>query len=135
MAKKCYFDAMSRKTLHCVWCETYLTPQNMAIDHLLPFSQTQNNNLWNLLPSCKKCNSNKSDSIPTPETIERRKTRILACWQLEQTEHPDAFEQELRYDLIGFDEPAFVIETSLQHLSKRCNFLIQERGYKSWHKN
>lgn len=133
-AKQCYLDAMQRDTLHCVWCESRLTTQNLAIDHLLPFSQTQNNNLWNLLPSCKKCNSNKSDSIPTPETIEKQKDRILACWRLEQIDHPEAFEQEVRYDLIGFDDPAFVAETSLQYLSQRCDILIQERGYNSWNK-
>jgi len=93
-----------------------------------------NNNLWNLLPSCKKCNSAKSDSIPTPETIEKHKDRILASWQLEQTDHPEAFEQEVRYDLVGFEEPAFVAETSLEYLSARCDFLIQERGYDSWDK-
>jgi len=86
-------------------------------------------------PPCKKCNSNKSDSIPTPETIERRKERILACWQLEQADHPAAFEQEVRYDLIGFAVQAFVAETSLQYLSKRFDFLIQEWGYNSWNKN
>jgi HNH endonuclease len=134
-AKKCYLDAMQKDALHCVWCKKRLSLQNLAIDHLLPFSQTQNNSLWNLVPSCKKCNSSKSDSIPTPETIEKRKDRILASWQLERTDHPEAFEQEIRYDLIGFREAAFVAETPLQYLSKRCDFLIQERGYNSWNKS
>ena len=133
-AKQCYLNAMQREALYCVWCDRPLSTQNLAIDHLLPFSQTQNNNLWNLLPSCKKCNSGKSDSIPTRETIERRKERILASWQLEQTDHPEAFEQEVRYDLVGFEKPAFVAETSLQYLSARREFLIQERGYDSWDK-
>jgi hypothetical protein len=134
-AKQCYIDAMQRETLYCVWCDRPLSTQNLAIDHVLPFSQTQNNNLWNLLPSCKKCNSAKSDSIPTPETIERRKEQILASWHLEHRDHPEAFEQEVRYDLVGFDDKAFVAETSLQYLSACCDFLIQERGYDSWNKN
>ncbi len=134
-AKQCYLEAMRIGTLHCVWCETPLSTQNLAVDHVLPFSQTQNNNLWNLLPSCKKCNSAKSDSIPTPETIKHRKDRILASWQLQHTGYPEAFEQELRYDLVGFDEPGFVAETSLQYLSARCDFLIRERGYNSWKKS
>jgi HNH endonuclease len=134
-AKQCYLNTMRREPLYCVWCETRLSTQNLAIDHLLPFSQTQNNNLWNLVPSCKKCNSTKSDSIPMRETLERHKDRILACWQLEQTDHPEAFEQEARYDLVGFDEPALVAESSFQYLSARCDFLIQERGYNSWNKN
>jgi hypothetical protein len=55
--------------------------------------------------------------------------------ELEQTDHPEAFEQEVRYNLVGFDEPGFVAETSLEYLSARCDFLIQERGYDPWEKN
>lgn len=133
-AKQCYLDAMERATLYCTWCDTRLSAQTLAIDHVLSFSQTQNNNFWNLLPSCKKCNTAKSDSVPTPETLNRRKKRIQACWELESRRHPDAFEQEARYDLVGFDDNAFVAETALQYLSARCDFLIQERGYDPWDK-
>lgn len=134
-AKKCYLEAMQTGPIYCVWCETPLSIQNLAIDHVLPFSQTQNNNLWNLLPSCKKCNSAKSNSIPTPEAIKCRKDRILASWRLQSGGYPEAFEQELRYDLVGFDKPAFVSESSLEYLSARCDFLIRERGYNTWDKN
>jgi hypothetical protein len=134
-AKQCYLDAMQRAPLYCAWCDTRLSRHNLAIDHLLPFSQTQNNNLWNLLPSCKKCNAAKSDSVPSPETLSRRKERILECWQLERRRHPAAFEQEARYDLVGFDDKPFVAESSLEYLSARCDFLIEERGYDPWEKN
>ena len=43
--------------------------------------------------------------------------------------------QEIRYDLIGFEEPTFSGETALQSLSKRCEFLIKERGYDPWDRN
>src|SRR5262245_52366173 len=126
---------MQKAPVYCVWCKTALSAQNLAIDHLLPFSQTQNNNLWNLLPTCKKCNSLKSDSIPTPEVLDQRNDLILKSWQLEQRNHPEAFEQEIRYDLLGFDDEPFVAETALQYLSKRCAFLIKERGYDPWERN
>jgi hypothetical protein len=134
-AKTCYLAAMQKAPLSCVWCKTRLSAQNLCIDHVLPFSQTQNNNLWNLLPSCKNCNAAKSDSIPTPQMLMRVRDRILLCWQLEHSGHPEAFEQEVRYDLIGFEEPAFLTEAALQSLSKRCDFLIQERGYDPWDVN
>ena len=134
-AKNCYLEAMQKGLLSCVWCKTSLSAQNLCIDHVLPFSQTHNNNLWNLLPTCKKCNSLKSDSIPTPEFLMRQQVRILTCWQLEHSSYPEAFEQEVRYDLIGFEEPAFLTEATLQSLSKRCDFLIKERGYDPWEKN
>ena len=133
-AKQCYLDAMEKEPLHCVWCPRPLSLTNLAIDHVLPFSQTHNNNLWNLLPTCNNCNSAKSDSIPTPESLKRRQDWILTCWQLEHSRYPEAFEQEVRYDLVGFEDPAFFTETALQSLAKRCDFLIQERGYDPWEK-
>lgn len=70
-AKQCYVAAMQTVPINCVWCPSPLVLTNFAIDHVLPFSVTHNNNLWNLLPSCKNCNSSKSDSIP--------KTRLSAA--------------------------------------------------------
>jgi hypothetical protein len=134
-AKNCYVDAMQRAPLSCVWCPTPLRIENLAIDHVLPFSQTQNNNLWNLLPSCKQCNSAKSDSIPTPQILTRRRNAILVCWKLEHSARPEAFEQEIRYDLVGFETSDFLGEPALQSLSQRCAFLIKERGYDPWEKN
>ena len=133
-AKICYLEAMRKGPLLCAWCPTCLSAQTLDIDHVLPFSQTHNNNLWNLLPTCKKCNSAKSDGIPTPEFLKRRQDWILTCWQLEHSRYPEAFEQEVRYDLVGFEDPAFLTEVALQSLSKRCDFLIQERGYDPWEK-
>ena len=134
-AKNCFLAAMQKALLSCVWCKTSLSAQNLCIDHVLPFSQTHNNNLWNLLPTCKKCNSWKSDSIPTPEFLKRQQDGILTCWQIEHSSYPEAFEQEVRYDLVGFEEPVFLTEAALQAVSKRCDFLIQERGYPPWEKN
>ena len=100
-----------------------------------PFSTTSGTQpLWNLLPSCKNCNSSKSDSIPKPDFLLRRKQAILNFWQLERTRYPEAFEQEVRYDLIGFEEPTFRVEPALISLAKRCEFLVNERAYSSWEK-
>ena len=134
-AKNCYLLAIQREPLSCVWCPTVLSAQTLVIHHVLPFSKTQNNSLWNLLPSCKKCNSSKSYSIPTPRMLNRQTDGILTCWQLEHAAHPAAFEQEIRYDLVGFEAPTFLAEMALGALSKRCEFLINERGYDPWEKN
>ena len=125
-AKQCYVAAMQTVPINCVWCPSPLVLTNFAIDHVLPFSVTHNNNLWNLLPSCKNCNSSKSDSIPKPDFLLRRKQAIFDFWRLERTRYPEAFEQEVRYDLIGFEEPTFRVEPALMSLAKRCEFLIKE---------
>jgi hypothetical protein len=84
------------------------------------------------MPACGPCNANKGDRIPAPDFLVRRRNPILTSWELQRGILPKAFEQQIRYDLIGFNEPLFAPETALERLSHRCRFLIQERGYDSW---
>jgi len=47
----------------CFYCEVPLE-QDWDLDHFLPWSFVLEHKLWNLVPSCKTCNSNKSDGVP-----------------------------------------------------------------------
>ncbi|MFD0824421.1 HNH endonuclease domain-containing protein [Neobacillus sp. M.A.Huq-85] len=37
--------------------------RNTHVDHFIPWSFIQNDNLWNLVIACQKCNLQKSDKI------------------------------------------------------------------------
>ncbi len=47
----------------CFYCRTVFE-QDWDVDHFLPWSFVLEDRLWNLVPSCKDCNSNKSDGVP-----------------------------------------------------------------------
>jgi CRISPR/Cas system Type II protein with McrA/HNH and RuvC-like nuclease domain len=134
-AKICYMAADARKAMDCVWCGKTLTVENLHIDHLLPYSQTKNNELWNLVPSCIACNAGKSDAIPTPKMIRTHQAAIVACWEKEKQQYPEAFVEEIRYSLTGYEDMEFNAEKAVMCLEKRCEFLIEERGYAPWEKN
>ena len=44
---------------HCAYCGRDLCRQTMCIDHVHPKSQGGNNNIENLFPCCRSCNSSK----------------------------------------------------------------------------
>ncbi|MFO6425452.1 methyltransferase domain-containing protein [Motilimonas sp. KMU-193] len=64
----------------CVWTAKNLH-SDYAVDHCMPFARWPNNDLWNLLPSDAKANSDKSDRLPSAQKLTQAKDRILDWWQ------------------------------------------------------
>lgn len=55
-----YFEAS------CFYCGKELTGRNREthVDHFIPWSFVQSDNIWNLVLACNRCNSSKSDKLP-----------------------------------------------------------------------
>lgn len=49
---------------HCVWSDRRLAAEDLAVDHVIPFSLWGSNDLWNLMPTHSKVNCQKSDMLP-----------------------------------------------------------------------
>ena len=64
---------MEGKTFICPWTERRIgTTGNYAVDHLVPVSIYPINELWNLVPSDARFNSDvKRDRLPSPERLSR----------------------------------------------------------------
>lgn len=54
----------------CFYCNASLRAHR-HVDHVLPWSRVGIDGLSNLVLSCQKCNSSKSDLLPAPEHVER----------------------------------------------------------------
>lgn len=61
-----YFNA------HCFYCNKSLTgiKRETHVDHFIPWSFVQSDNIWNLVLSCNRCNSSKSDKLPERSYLE-----------------------------------------------------------------
>ncbi|QTC41494.1 HNH endonuclease [Bacillus sp. V3] len=57
----------------CFYCGKALTGKKREthVDHFIPWSFVQSDHVWNLVLSCKKCNSSKSDKLPDREFLDR----------------------------------------------------------------
>lgn len=95
-------NILEHETLLCVWSGKKLN-KDMHMDHMLPFSALQNNDLWNLLPADPVINNRKRDSIPTTgllsEGIIRR--RILNAWERLAEKFEKQFTREMQIALLG----------------------------------
>ncbi|MRJ43159.1 MULTISPECIES: HNH endonuclease domain-containing protein [Idiomarina] len=65
----------------CCWSGRSLNKNAYAVDHAFPFARWPNNDLWNLLPTQKKINENKSDKLPTRQRLTQSRAYILEWWQ------------------------------------------------------
>lgn len=79
------------------------SPEDLHVDHMLPFSLWKNNDLWNLLPTRNIVNSKKRDAIPSPDFIILRKTHICYYWEKVAETYPETFNREISVALIGKD--------------------------------
>jgi hypothetical protein len=114
----------SRKISDCDEC---------ALDHLIPFSVWKNNDLWNILPSLRKENSQKRDKIPDPDFLISRKGHILEYWSYMMEFDHKTFTRQIRYSLIGANfDPVLWKEQAFNSLEKKCRYMTDVLGYASW---
>jgi len=118
--------------MECVWSGKTLTPKTCDIDHVLPFSVWFNNDLWNLLPSDKKVNNQKSDKIPTPKLIEKRADMIIKYWTLYEDKWHSRFNNELDVSLLNGNQLSRTYDQALESLIGKASYLIDDRGFNSY---
>lgn len=68
----------NRDKLRCFYCNNEITLKNCHLDHFIPWSFVKNDQIWNLVFSCSKCNISKKDKIASNKylnkIIDRNKT-------------------------------------------------------------
>lgn len=77
-----FLERIRTGNLHSVWSGVELFPKTLAVDHMIPWSRTHTNDLWNLMPAETKENSQKSDGVPSAHCLDRAADRIIRTWKL-----------------------------------------------------
>jgi len=77
---------LERGLQDCLYCGKKLEPEEIELDHLIPWSKMPINSFWNLYPCCKECNSKKRDKIPiiTKRLESRVQKHIQNCLMAEK---------------------------------------------------
>ncbi|MBX7127101.1 MAG: hypothetical protein K1X47_15505 [Cyclobacteriaceae bacterium] len=130
-SKKLYEQVLEKSgRVFCVWTGKQIN--SYEIDHVIPFSIWRNNDLWNLLPAQPSINRLKRDKIPSPETIEKSKDRILNYWELLSAQCSDRFPREIKHALLGNNPSDSWRESAIERLKLTTTYLIDVRGYEGW---
>jgi hypothetical protein len=72
-----YLKILSEESnLECFYCEAPLGEQRApTVDHVIPWSFLLEDDLWDLVLACARCNSGKSDWLPDHAFIEKLRVR------------------------------------------------------------
>jgi len=70
-----------RAAVQCVWSASNLKRDRYDIDHCFPWSRCNNNDLWNLLPTSSRANSEKGEKLPASALLQQAQPRILNWWE------------------------------------------------------
>ena len=61
--KEVWISKLNKLNYQCQMCGILLTPETVTIDHIFPLSRGGGNNIENLQPLCRSCNSSKNNRI------------------------------------------------------------------------
>ena len=61
--------------VQCFYCEASLSEKRTTVDHVIPWSFLLEDDLWDLVLACSRCNSAKSDWLPDRAFIEKLLSR------------------------------------------------------------
>lgn len=76
MGKRVRFEVFKRDGFKCQYCGATAPDVVLEVDHINPVSKGGDNELINLITSCKSCNSGKSD-IPLSDDASVKKQRAM----------------------------------------------------------
>jgi hypothetical protein len=116
----------------CIWTGKALKG-TFHVDHIIPYSLWQNNNLWNLVPVTSTINSQKTDRIPSPTLIQKSAPRIKSIWNLYANSFGNQFNQELFEGLGTYSEDGF--DVAINSLKQKSEYLIEKRGFQKFEIN
>jgi 5-methylcytosine-specific restriction endonuclease McrA len=62
--KKVWKEILNMHRFKCIYSNEIISPDNLALDHFLPWTFVAHDRMWNLVPTTKHVNSAKSNYIP-----------------------------------------------------------------------
>ena len=97
LTKALRFEVFKRDSFKCQYCGRSAPDVILEVDHILPVSKGGDNDLLNLITSCKDCNRGKSNKLLSDKSaVERQKKQLDDLNEMrEQAEMLIQWKQEL----------------------------------------
>lgn len=125
----------SRGRLFCVWTGKRLHHDRWDIDHCFPWAAWACNDLWNLLPASHRVNLQKSDRLPSAQTLSVAQERILEWWNTylegDGETCQNRFYQEAE-NTLGIGAKKATLDQVFQGLGLRRIALLSHQGMEEW---
>lgn len=77
LSKKIRFEVFKRDSFTCQYCGRSAPEVKLEVDHIKPVSKNGDNEITNLITSCKDCNAGKSDrELSNDAVVAKRKAQL-----------------------------------------------------------
>jgi hypothetical protein len=86
----------------CFYCRKTIRKENAHVDHFIPWSFVQADQLWNLVIACSACNLSKSDKLANQqylETVIERNDTLITIPELRKREDMKVYSSKKLKDL------------------------------------
>jgi SAM-dependent methyltransferase len=123
---------LKKTSLLCVWTGKSLQPQNLDIDHAIPYTYWKNNYLWNLFPADATFNRKKRDHVPSSKFLRNRENAIRENWAYLAHLRPNQFDFEIRNFLGKYYEPNHWAGTLFSMFEEAAETIASRRGALRW---
>lgn len=102
LSNKIRFEVFKRDSFTCQYCGTSAPDVVLEIDHIEPVSKGGDNDITNLITSCKRCNSGKSDrKLSDNSVIKKRKIQLD---ELQERQEQLSMMLDWQKSLVNLDE-------------------------------
>lgn len=121
--------------LTCIWSAKRLGQNSkLEIDHCFPWSRWPNNDFWNLLPTSKTVNNQKSDRLPAAETLVDAQDRMVDWWNSAWIDTPneEQFFMEASYSLPGLSDDLRSLDEIFRAIRHQRVRLKQDQQIPEW---
>ena len=131
IGKKLRFEVFKRDKFQCQYCGAKAPDVVLQCDHINPVSKGGENELLNLITSCKDCNAGKSDRLLDDQsTLEKQREQLA---ELEERRQQLEAMLEWRDELSRFDDE--VVAVVVAHwISLTPGFSVNEQGILNFRK-
>ncbi|WP_335713792.1 HNH endonuclease [Neobacillus drentensis] len=89
----------------CFYCGSVIKKNNAHVDHFIPWSFVQTDQLWNLVIACSTCNLSKSDKLAKElflNTVIDRNEKLLSIQELRKREDMQVYNSKKLKDLYHY---------------------------------
>lgn len=128
LSNKLRFEIFKRDSFTCQYCGGKSPDVLLEVDHINPVSKGGDNNIINLVTSCKTCNSGKSDKVLSDQTVLEKQRKQLE----ELEERRSQLEMMMKWQHGLLDERDRQVDAFIEYFNKAndCDVSLTDTGIK-----
>ena len=130
LSPKVRFEVFKRDSFKCQYCGKASPDVLLEVDHIKPVKEGGDNDITNLVTSCKECNIGKGARLLTDNSVLQKQRKQLE--ELNERRHQLEMMMEWRSGLRDIDDSVF--DTACDYYENATGYSLTQSGEKTFRK-